>query len=89
MQRWWQHLQVAFAIKLHKFVFRGKAPSLPLPPLQDLQNTKLTNLRALNVSPDKEQHIWGMRSNLVLPALAVTLLVGLVMLGASALMQPE
>jgi hypothetical protein len=80
---------VAFAIKLHKFDFRGKAPSLPLPPLPDLQNTKLTNLRTLNVSPDKEQHIWGMRSNLVLPALAVTLLVGLVMLGASALMQPE
>ncbi|KAA6422349.1 MAG: hypothetical protein FRX49_07819, partial [Trebouxia sp. A1-2] len=67
----------------------GKAPSLPLPPLPDLQNTKLTNLRTLNVSPDKEQHIWGMRSNLVLPALAVTLLVGLVMLGASALRQPD
>lgn len=67
---------------------RGKAPTLPLPPLPDLQNTK-TNLKAINLSTDKEQQIWGMRTNLVLPALAATLLVGLVMLAASAIMQPE
>ena len=68
---------------------RGKAPSLPLPPLPDLQNIKVTNLRTLNVTADKEHHIWGMRFKLVLPALAAALLVGLMMLAASALMQPE
>ena len=69
--------------------FRGKAPSLHLPPLPDLQNTKLANLKVVNFSADKEQHILGMRISLVLPALAVTLLVGVAMLVASTFMQPE
>ena len=69
-------------------MFRGKAPTLPLEPLPQLQNDK-TNLKTLNVIADKEQHIWGMRSSLVLPALAVTMVLGVIMLVVSALLQPE
>ena len=67
---------------------RGKAPSLPLEPLTSLQNEK-TSLKSLNLTAEKEQHIWGMRTNLVLPALAMTMVIGVIMLIASAMMQPE
>lgn len=69
-------------------MIRGKAPTLPLEPLPQLQNDK-TSLKTLNVTADKEQHIWGMRSSLVLPALAMTMVLGVVMLVATALLQPE
>ena len=67
---------------------RGKAPTLPLEPLAPLQNEK-TNLKTLSLTAEKEQHIWGMRSKLVLPALAATMVIGVVMLTFSAMMQPE
>lgn len=67
---------------------RGKAPSLPLESLPHLQNDK-TNFKTLSTVTDKEQHIWGMRSNLVLTALAATMALGVVMLVVSALLQPE
>ena len=67
---------------------RGKAPSLPLEPLTPLHNEK-TSLKSLGLTAEKEQHIWGMRPNLVLPALAMTMVIGVVMLVASAMMQPE
>ncbi|KAL3163355.1 hypothetical protein ABBQ32_009744 [Trebouxia sp. C0010 RCD-2024] len=68
--------------------FRGKAPSLPLETLPHLQDEK-TNLKTLNLTADKEHYIWGMRTSLVLPALATTMLLGVVMLVASALLQPD
>ena len=70
---------------------RGKAPLLPLLPEEDLQNQKLVSMKALSspIGTRKEQHILGMRSKLVLPALAATLVIGLVMLLTSALTQPQ
>lgn len=70
------------------WLHRGKAPSLPLETLPHLQDEK-TNLKTLNLTADKEHYIWGMRTSLVLPALATTMLLGVVMLVASALLQPE
>lgn len=67
---------------------RGKAPALPLEPLPQLQNEK-TNLKSLNLTADKDQHVWGMRSNLVLTALATTMVIGVIMLVATAMLQPE
>ena len=67
---------------------RGKAPSLPLEPLPHLPIDK-TNLKTLCLTPEKEQHRWGMRTSLVLPALATTMALGVIMLIASAMMQPE
>ena len=72
--------------------FRGKAPTLPLPPLSD-ELTQAAKLKAIQLAqPEKEtkEHlIWGMRSGLVLASLATTLAVGIVMLIAIAFLQPE
>lgn len=55
--------------------------------------TKASSMKAISLTPPqkegKEQLIWGMRSHLVLAALATTMLVGIVMLIGIALLQPE
>ena len=72
---------------------RGKAPTLPLPSLEDLDVSKAASLKAISLTPPekdgKEQHIWGMRSSLVLASLATTMMVGIIMLIGIALLQPE
>lgn len=74
-------------------ICRGKAPTLPLPSLDDLDVTKAASLKPLPLTPSekegKEQLLWGMRSNLVLASLATTMIVGIIMLIGIALLQPE
>lgn len=74
-------------------MYRGKAPTLPLPSLDDLEVTKAASLKAIPLTPiekeGKEQLLWGMRSNLVLASLATTMVIGIVMLIGIALLQPE